>query len=165
MTRKNMNEVPWATRLTGAVLALGVTVAHIADQGGVTEFNGTADWLGWAYRLIEVGGVATALVLVLAGGWRLAWAPAVLLAVGAALGFLASRTVGVPGDSGDRGNWAWDVGALSLVVEVSLLLISLGVLLSRQSQQSRPASPRPAHRNPCAEPSIAPMSGTYIGAE
>jgi hypothetical protein len=143
------NTIPWSTRLTGAVLAIGVTVAHIADQGGVTEFNDTADWIGWAYRLIEVGGVATAALLLVAGAWRLAWAPAVLLAVGPAVSFVLSRTTGLPGDSGDKGAWAWDVGALSLVVEVSLLLIALGVLVSRTQHRIETAvaarQPEPVH--------------------
>ena len=134
MTRTT--DVPWATRLTGAVLALGVAAAHIADQGGVTNFNDTADWIGWAYRLTELGGVATALLLIVVGSWKLAWVPAVLLGVGPALAFVASRTVGLPGDSGDKNNWAWDIGALSLVVEVSLVLISVGVLVSRSTNRS-----------------------------
>jgi hypothetical protein len=136
-----MNEVPWPTRLTGAVLALGVTTAHIADQGGITEFNDTADWLGWAYRLVEIGGIATALILLVAGGWRLAWVPAVLLATGPAISFLASRTVGLPGDSGDKGNWAWDVGALSLVIEAALLMISVGILFRRQATPAVAGNP------------------------
>jgi hypothetical protein len=60
--------VPEVTvRLGGALLALAVATAHVTDQGGVTAFT-SPDWLGWAYRLIEVGGVLTALALI----W-LAW--------------------------------------------------------------------------------------------
>jgi hypothetical protein len=135
------NTIPWSTRLTGAVLAIGVTVAHIADQGGVTEFNDTADWLGWAYRLIEVGGVATAALLLVAGAWRLAWAPPVLLALGPAVSFVLSRTTGLPGDSEDKGGWAWDIGALSLVIEVSLLVIALGALLGHTTRQVKATVP------------------------
>jgi hypothetical protein len=45
-----------AVRLAGALLALAVAAVHVADQGGVTAFN-SPDWIGWGYRLIEVGGV------------------------------------------------------------------------------------------------------------
>jgi hypothetical protein len=51
-----------AVRLVGALLALAVAAVHVADQGGVTAFN-SPDWIGWGYRLIEVGGVLTALAL------------------------------------------------------------------------------------------------------
>jgi hypothetical protein len=140
-----LNEVPWSTRLTGAVLAVGVAVAHIADQGGVTNFNDTADWIGWAYRLTEIGGVATAALLLFAGGIRLAWVPAVLLAAGPGVSFVLSRTTGLPGDSGDKGNWAWDIGALSLVIEVALLVIALGALLTRTTARTAATQPsRPA---------------------
>ena len=51
-----------AVRLVGALLALAVAAVHVADQGGVTAFN-SPDWIGWSYRLIEVGGVLAALAL------------------------------------------------------------------------------------------------------
>jgi hypothetical protein len=51
-----------AVRLVGALLALAVAAVHVADQGGVTALN-SPDWIGWGYRLIEVGGVLTALAL------------------------------------------------------------------------------------------------------
>ena len=53
-----------AVRLVGALLALAVAAAHVADQGGVTAFT-SPDWIGWGYRLIEVVGVFTALALLL----------------------------------------------------------------------------------------------------
>jgi len=52
-------------RLVGALLALAVSAVHIADQGGMTAFA-SPDWIGWGYRLIEAGGVLTALALLLA---------------------------------------------------------------------------------------------------
>ncbi|HEY1916446.1 MAG TPA: hypothetical protein VGH27_12810 [Streptosporangiaceae bacterium] len=51
-----------AMRLNAALLALGVSAVHVADQGGITALNSPA-WIGWGYRTIEVGGVLTAIVL------------------------------------------------------------------------------------------------------
>ena len=57
--------VPAVTiRMAGALLALAVAAVHVADQGSVTAFT-SPDWIGWSYRLIEVGGVLTALALLL----------------------------------------------------------------------------------------------------
>jgi hypothetical protein len=43
-----------AVRLAGAMLALAVAAVHVADQGGVTTLT-SPHWIGWGYRLIEVG--------------------------------------------------------------------------------------------------------------
>lgn len=121
-------------RIAGALLALGVAAAHVADQGGVTAFT-SPDWIGWGYRLIEVGGVLTALAMLLpwpAGLGRpgLRWAAAVLLGAGPFIAYIASRTVGVPGDPGDVGNWGDWVGTVSLFVEAALVLLSASMLLA-----------------------------------
>ena len=122
-------------RFAGAALALAIATAHVADQGGITAFT-APDWLGWAYRLIEVGGVLTAAALIGARKARLGWAAGVLLGVAPFLGFLASRTVGVPGDPGDVGNWADWVGTLALVVEAGLVTVSVGMLRARLRRPS-----------------------------
>jgi hypothetical protein len=129
-----------AVRLVGALLALAVAAVHVADQGGVTALN-SPDWIGWGYRLIEVGGVLTALALLvprpawLGPAW-LGWAAGVLLGAGPFLAYVASRTVGVPGDPGDVGNWGYWVGTVSLVVEAALVVLSTGMLLALRQRQA-----------------------------
>ena len=130
-------QLPLSTRLIGALLALGVTVAHVGDQGGVTGFNDDPDWLGWGYRLIEVGGLATAAVLLLAGGIRLAWAPAALLGFAPFVGYLLTRTTGLPGHHDDVGNWSDWSGTMALLTEASLVILAVGILVAR----TRPAQP------------------------
>lgn len=124
----------YAVRVTGALLALGIAAVHVADQGGLTAFT-SPDWLGWSYRLIEAGGMATAIALLVppritraaVPGW-LAWAAAALLAAGPFLGYLASRTIGVPQDPGDIGNWADWAGTTSLLIEAALIALSIAML-------------------------------------
>ena len=77
---------------------------HVADQGGITAFNSPPDWLGWAYRVIEVGGVLAALLLLLPRSGWLGWAAGALLGIGPFLGYLTSRSIGVPGGRADVGN-------------------------------------------------------------
>jgi hypothetical protein len=121
-------------RIAGALLALAVATVHIADQGGVTAFA-SPDWIGWSYRLIEVGGVLTALALLLprparpAPAWT-GWAAGVLLGAGPFAAYILSRTVGVPGDHGDVGNWGYWVGTVSLFVEAALVTLSVSMLLA-----------------------------------
>ena len=121
--------LPWTTRFIGALLALGVTVAHVEDQGGITAFNNDPDWLGWGYRLIEVGGLAAAAVLLVAGGIRLAWAPAALLGIAPFVGYILTRTTGLPGHHDDVGNWSQWSGTMSLLVEASLFVLAVSILL------------------------------------
>jgi hypothetical protein len=121
----------FAVRLVAALLAVAVAAVHVADQGGITAFNSPPDWLGWAYRLIEVGGVLTAVVLILRWPARFGWAAAVLLGTGPFVGYIASRSVGVPGDHPDIGNWGDWVGTVSLIVEAALVVLSVAMLLAR----------------------------------
>ena len=129
-----------AVRLVGALLAVAVAAVHVADQGGVTVLNSPA-WMGWSFRLIEVGGVLTALAMLLpwpAGLGRpwLRWAAAVLLGAGPFIAYIASRTAGVPGDPGDVGNWGDWVGTVSLFVEAALVLLSASMLLALRQRPS-----------------------------
>lgn len=117
-----------AMRLVGALLALSVSAVHVADQGGITALN-SPDWLGWSFRLIEVGGVLTALALLLPWSRWLGWAAALLLGFGPFAGYITSRTIGVPGDPGDIGNWGYWVGTVSLVIEAALMVLCVGMLL------------------------------------
>jgi hypothetical protein len=149
----------FAVRLTGALLALAVSAIHVADQGGVNAFT-SPDWIGWGYRLIEIGGVLTAIALLAAPvvlrpphpAWpaltRLGWAAGVLLGTGPFLAYVASRTVGIPGDPGDVGNWGYWVGTVSLFVEAALVVLSVMMLFAlRQTRASAPAAVTEAVRS------------------
>ena len=126
-----------SARLVGALLALAVAAVHVADQGSITTLA-SPHWIGWGYRLIEVGGLLTAAAVLLARPAWLGWAAGILLGVGPFLGYVASRSVGVPGDHGDIGNWGYWVGTVSLVVEAALIVLSAGMLLALRERPSRP---------------------------
>jgi hypothetical protein len=118
----------FAVRLVSALLALAVAGVHVADQGSITALT-SPHWIGLSYRVIEVGGVLTALVLLVPWSAWFGWAAAALLGVGPFLAYLASRSVGVPGDHVDIGNWGYWLGTDSLIVEAALVILSVGMLL------------------------------------
>jgi hypothetical protein len=120
-------------RLAGALLALAVATAHVADQGGLTAFT-APDWRGWAYRLVEVGGVLTFLALLWIRSERAGWMAGVLLGAGPFVAYVASRTVGLPGDPSDVGNWADWVGTFALIVEAGLVTLSVGMLRATRAR-------------------------------
>lgn len=119
----------YAIRLIGALLALAVAGVHVADQGGITAFNSPPDWLGWAFRIIEVSGVLTAALLLLPRSGWLGWAAGALLGLGPFVSYLTSRSIGLPGDHADVGNWGYWVGTDSLMVEAALVILSVTMLL------------------------------------
>jgi hypothetical protein len=141
-------------RFVGALLAVTVAAVHVADQGGITALASPA-WIGWGFRLVEAGGILTALILLLPGQARpgpvslgparvgrawfgaasLGWAAGVLLGTGPFTGYIASRTVGVPGDPGDVGNWGYWVGTVSLLVEAALVALSVSMLLAARQRR------------------------------
>jgi hypothetical protein len=130
-----------ALGLTGALLAVAVAAVHVADQDGVTALAEPA-WLGWGYRAIEVGGLLTALTLLLAVAAgralaRLGWAAALLLAAAPLLGYLATRTIGLPEATDDVGNWGDWVGTVSLLLEGGLAVLSVSML---RALRARPAA-------------------------
>jgi hypothetical protein len=118
-----------AVRMVGALLALAVAAVHVADQGGIMSFA-SPDWVGWSYRLIEVGAVLTAVALLIPWSAWLGWAAALLLGTGPFIAYVASRSVGLPGDHGDVGNWGYWVGTVSLVVEAALIVLGVTMLMA-----------------------------------
>jgi hypothetical protein len=129
-----------AVRAVGAMLALAIATVHVADQGGITVLN-TPHWIGWGYRTIEVGGVFTALALLmprrfLIGPSWLPWAAGILLGAGPFIGYIASRTIGLPGDPSDVGNWGYWVGTVSLLVEAALIMLSVSMVLALRKPRS-----------------------------
>jgi hypothetical protein len=131
-------------RFVAGLLAVAVAVAHVADQGGVTALA-APQWLGWSYRVIEVGGVVTALGL----AWRRSilvssWA-GLVVGTGPFLGYIASRTIGVPGDPADVGNWSDWVGTVALLVEAGLATVSVALLrMSLDDRQPKVKTPETA---------------------
>jgi hypothetical protein len=132
-------------RLAGALLALAVAAVHVADQGGVTAL-GSPQWIGWGYRLIEAGGVLTALTLLLpprawfASAWA-GWMAGVLLGAGPFAAYIASRTLGAPGDAGDVGNWGDWVGTVSLFVEAALVALTASMVVALRQRPSSSVAP------------------------
>lgn len=129
----------FAVRAVSALLAIAVSSVHVADQGGITAFT-SPDWLGWSYRLIEIGGVLTAIALLVPWTALLGWAAAVLLGTGPFVGYLASRSIGLPGDHADVGNWGYWVGTVSLFLEAALVILSVSTLRAAVTRRDPGAS-------------------------
>jgi hypothetical protein len=138
MTTNNEHQSQVAdARLLTIVGLAGIGVIHLLDS--VETFHETR-WLFWAY-------VALMAATVIVGGALLhrpttRWFEAAgLLAVVPIIGFVLSRTTGLPGSDDDIGNWTDSLGLASLWVEGAVLLTSGYVVALRAA--TRPARVAP----------------------
>lgn len=108
-------------RLLGGVGVVAIGVIHILDAA--PTYHDTP-WIFWAYLALIVAAIPVTLWLL---HWPspLAWGAAVALAAAPLAGYVWSRSIGLPGDAPDIGNWLCTLGIAALFVETSLL--ALGV--------------------------------------
>src|SRR3954462_5350887 len=102
----------------------GIAVIHAVDSVGKwTETR----YMFWLYMALIVGALATA------GAVLFTRSRAALLAAGgvaasAFVGYVLSRTTGLPNATDDIGNWTEPLGLASLFVEGSVIAVVLGAL-------------------------------------
>jgi hypothetical protein len=130
-----------------ASLALAIAVIHLQDQGGLPG-DQSPMWLRYGYYVVEITSTISAALLI--RGKTLGWLLGLGSSIGPMTGYILSRTVGLPGDRGDIGNWGYVLGTVSLIVEGSFVVLAVICLLRigsawQPGQQTRAnSSPSPA---------------------
>ncbi|MDQ2850119.1 MAG: hypothetical protein M3Y49_05175 [Actinomycetota bacterium] len=118
---------PW--RLVAAVAAAGMAVSHIpVIQKHLTE----APYIGIGFILITIAGLVL-MQLLLTRDTLTTWVAALVVSTLSLLGYLASRTVGLPQITDDIGNWAEPLGLVAIVAETILLITAITHLATRTS--------------------------------
>lgn len=126
----------------GAVLALTVSAIHVMDQGSFTALKDPT-YLGVGYWLLEIAGVVAAVLLLVLPRRMAGWLLCAGVAVGPLVGYVLTRTTGLPGAIDDVNNWLEPLGVLSLFTEVTLLMLSATMVSSmRRHAQVREPSER-----------------------
>lgn len=110
----------FVTRAVGVVGLAGIALIHLLDS--LSKFKETP-YVGWMYVGLMVGSVAVAGGLVHLRDRRV-WLASGLLALSAIVGFVLSRTTGLPNATGDIGNWSEPIGIASLFVEGTVVALS-----------------------------------------
>jgi hypothetical protein len=108
-------------RIVGALGVAGIAIVHLLDAADT--YQGTR-YIFWLYMLLVCAAVPVSVALLQWTSSRV-WLLAAALAAGPFLGYLASRTVGLPGDSEDIGNWLDTLGLISLFIEASVIALAL----------------------------------------
>jgi hypothetical protein len=106
-------------RATTAVGLAGIGVIHTLDAVGKWS---ESRYMFWMYVALIGASLVTAGAVLLSRS-RLALLAAAGLAASAALGYVLSRTTGLPNATGDIGNWTEPLGLASLFVEGSVIAL------------------------------------------
>jgi len=114
-------------RAVAVVGLAGIALIHLLDAPGT--FEGSA-YKGWLYVGLITGCIVAGAVLIRRSDPR-AWAAAAMLASGAIVAFVVSRTIGLPQGADDIGNWTEPLGLASLFVEGTVLVLAAAVLQER----------------------------------
>jgi hypothetical protein len=122
--------------VAAAGLLIAIAIIHLQDQGGLLG-GVSPTWLKYGYYLVEIGALVSALFVI--RGKAVGWVLGLASSVGPFVGYILSRSVGVPGDPGDVGNWGYLLGTVSLLVEGSFAVVAV-VCLTRLYRTRRPAA-------------------------
>jgi hypothetical protein len=109
-----------ATRATVAVGLAAIGVIHLLDSIG--KYSETR-YLFWMYIALIAGCIAVAGAVLFTRS-RTAFLAAAALAGSAAIGYVLSRSTGLPSANGDIGNWTEPLGLASLFVEGGVVAVA-----------------------------------------
>ena len=120
----------------GVVLILINGLVHFVDA---PDSFGDATYLGLLFVANGIGSVLAATGIAW-GSRRWGWGLGLLVAGGALVGYVLSRTVGLPGGlTDDIGNWLDPLGVVSIVAE-ALFVALAGRVLAPVTRARRPGS-------------------------
>jgi hypothetical protein len=120
-------------RGVGFIGLLAVALIHLLDV--FSKFSETP-YLGVMYIVLMLSSIVVAFAL-LHTGRPVAWMAAGALAAATLIGFILSRTTGLPSSTGDVGNWKEPLGVASVFVESAVILLS-GYALAIARREHRP---------------------------
>jgi hypothetical protein len=112
-----------AVRFVGVAGIAAIAATHLIDLPGKME---EVKYLGAGYVLLIIGLVYAAVEIV--RDRRSGWAIGGALALATLVGFILSRTTGLPQATDDVGNWSEGLGLISMLAEAALVGLAMGVL-------------------------------------
>jgi len=131
-----------AVRASAAIGLITVGIIHVLEIQG--QLSGAA-WLTAGFALLAACAPVAGLWL-LARPSSAAWGFSGLVCFLAAAGYILTRSVPVPGDTGDRGDWLDPLGVAALFTEGIVTILAVLVLASMATHGRRgtstPAGPQ-----------------------
>ena len=115
-----------AVRASAAIGLITVGIIHVLEIQG--QLSGAA-WLTAGFVLLAACAPVAGLWL-LARPSSVAWGFSGMVCFLAAAGYILTRSVAVPGDPGDRGNWLEPLGVAALFTEGIVTILAVLVIAS-----------------------------------
>ena len=123
-----------ALRAAGASGLVAIGLIHFMDFFSKVQ---ETPYLGMLYLVLIAACLALAVALLSGRRLRATWWATAAVATVTAAGYTASRSVGLPGATGDIGNWLEPLGLASLFVESLVVLLAGWALGTRTSAPGR----------------------------
>ncbi len=109
------------------IAGLGAVIAiHTSELSGKIEETA---YLGFGYMVL-IAACITAIVMIAQRDVR-GWILGGLTAASTFIGYVLTRTTGLPNASGDIGNWGETIGLWSLIAEALVVVLAIVVMLRR----------------------------------
>jgi uncharacterized membrane protein len=132
---------PW--RWAAAFLLLVTAGAHVPL---IREHLQEAPYIGVLFALLAFVCVDLALAIVVIDT-ETVWIVGAAVCLAALLGFLASRTIGLPGIRDDVGNWTEPLGYVAMAAELTMVALTVAHVLHRRANAPEvPLPAAPLHR-------------------
>lgn len=123
-----------AARATVAVGLLGVGLIHVLD--GIGKYTETR-YLFWMFMGLVAGSVVIAGAVLFTRS-RAALLAATGLMVSALIGYVLSRTTGLPNATGDIGNWKEPIGVANVFLEAATIALAVPAFLLGRAPGAAP---------------------------
>ncbi len=112
-----------ATRIAAALLVLIIGAIHAYETPA--QYS-SLHYLGILFAANFVGGLIAAVGIYRDKPWG--WVLGIVVAGGAFAAYAITRSVGLPQDTGDIGNWGEPLGVVSLIAEGGFVLLALATI-------------------------------------
>ncbi|MFN8052628.1 MAG: hypothetical protein U0Q22_14370 [Acidimicrobiales bacterium] len=116
-----------AAALAGMALLAGTIAIHTSELSGKVEETA---YLGLGYVLMIAASLIS--IVLIAQRDRRGWQLGAATCAATLVGFVLTRTTGLPGAMGDKGNWGETIAVWSLVVEGAFVALAAAVLARRR---------------------------------
>jgi len=129
--------------LARALAVAGLAAVALIHAVQLPDAFGEIGYLGALFIAAVAGSVLVATALTRTSDDRI-WMAAGGLAGLILIGYILSRSVGLPGFTSDMGEWSEPRGLAAMVAESTLVVLSAGVLVGRRQAAAVPGEQRPA---------------------
>jgi hypothetical protein len=116
--------------LAGIFGLAGVIAIHTSELSGKVE---ETNYLGFGYLLLVAASVVS-IVLIAQRDLR-GWMLGGVTCAATLVGYVLTRTTGLPNAMGDKGNWSEPVAVWSMIAEIAVVVLAVMVVRARQGVQ------------------------------